>query len=60
MKLYLSAAAILAVLLLWGVSGTEDAVNDAELNSYCKMVDLYVDTDGAAGWPDYDVDKECG
>lgn len=60
MKLYISVAAILATLLLWGLSGTEDAVKAAELKNYCHMVELYNATDGAAGWPDYDEDKECG
>lgn len=50
MKLYLSVAAVTAVLILWGIGTTEDPNPDRE---YCEMVELYKQTEGVLGWPAY-------
>lgn len=36
----------------FGFLGTMDDIQ-AEQNEYCAMVQLYLDTEGEYGWPDY-------
>ena len=40
---------------------TDEAVMDHETRQYCVMVELHKQTQGDAGWPDYDnrYERDC-
>ena len=51
-----SLASSMAVFL----SDTDLEVQQIESDTYCEMHQLWIDTDGDFGWPDYkNIFKEC-
>jgi len=58
MKLMIAGAIFVAIG--FGLAGTAD-VEEAErqLSHYCEMVQIYKDTNGEAGWPAYEGERQC-
>lgn len=50
---YSSIFLAVLVLAMVGVGYFDKQAQQLEAAKYCKMVKLHTDTDGAAGWPDY-------
>lgn len=54
-----AAAIIVVILIMIGFAGSadmQDHINDEEF--YCDMVQLYIDSDGENGWPNY-KSRDC-
>lgn len=51
-KRALALAAIFLALLLLGGVGEDD--QELEQKLYCEMVELFVESKGEKGWPDYE------
>jgi hypothetical protein len=54
-----AAAIIVVILIMIGFAGSadmQDHINDEEF--YCDMVQLYIDSDGENGWPNY-KNRDC-
>lgn len=57
------ASIVGALLLLALLIGAQTLAAGDELGAddhHCQMVQLYKDTGGAKGWPDYDPSINCG
>lgn len=48
------------VAISWLVVSTMDmAMAENDERFYCKQVAVYIETNGAAGWPAYKGDEQC-
>jgi len=50
---------VLAALSIGGFTALGGDDPQTEVDRYCKMVDLYKQTNGDAGWPAYKGEKIC-
>lgn len=59
-KHYQGSLAIAWILIIMGIVGQADFEEaQRQADQYCKMVVLWEQTDGQAGWPAYDEEMDC-